>query len=77
MNQLVSNALALEYQGNYGTVRGDLDISYLVNNPFVNSPRGILRFDFPEESSNFPCSEIRVLSDDTPDSPLVTNDPTQ
>ena len=32
----LADALALEYQGDYGTARGDLDISDVVNNPFVN-----------------------------------------
>ena len=74
MKGIKKNALALEYKGNYGTARGDLDISYIVNNPFVNSPRGILCFGFPEESSDFPRAEIRVMSNDCPDSSLVTID---
>ena len=36
MEQIELDALALEYQGNYGTARGDLDISNLINNPFIN-----------------------------------------
>lgn len=31
-----NSALALEYQGNYGTARRDLDVLDLVNNPGAN-----------------------------------------
>jgi len=41
------DALALEYQGNYGTARGDIDISDLVNNPLFNGKCRILSLGFP------------------------------
>ena len=36
-----NTALALEYQGNYGTARGNLDVADLINNPGANSLWGL------------------------------------
>ncbi len=74
MNQLDSDALALEYQRDYGTARGEMDISDFVNNPFINCVSSIFSLSFPEKLSNLPIVEIRVLRDNAPDSPLVTQD---
>ena len=47
------DALALEYQREYRGARGNLDLSYFVNNPFLNSPHSILSLGFEEEFANF------------------------
>ena len=47
-----TDALSLEYKRNYGTARGNLEVSDLVNNPFLNSPSSIFRLLSPEETSH-------------------------
>ncbi len=74
MNQLDLDALALEYQRDYGTARGELDISDFVNNPFINCVSSIFSLSFPEKLSDLPIGEICVLRDNVPNSPLVTQD---
>ena len=68
------DALALEYQRDYGTARGDLDISDIVNNPFVNCVYGIFRLGFTEKALDLPLREIGMLGDDLPNPFLVTED---
>ncbi|MBA7620254.1 hypothetical protein ES703_27600 [subsurface metagenome] len=74
MNQLDLDALALEYQGDYGTARGELDISDVVNNPLVHCVTSVLRLGFPEELGDLPLGEICVLRYDAPNSSLVAQD---
>ena len=70
MNEL--DALALEYQGDYGTATGDLDISDIMNNPFAFCISSIFSLSLSKELSDLLGVEIRVLSDNVPNSPLVT-----
>jgi len=72
MSEFELNALALEYQRDYGTASRELDISDFVNNPFINCETSILTFTFPKELSDFPFGKIGMLGDDVPDSFLVT-----
>ena len=72
MNNLHLDALAFEYQRDYGTARSDFDVSDLLDNPNINSVTGILSLGFPEKILYFPLCEIGVLANDTTYSFLVT-----
>jgi hypothetical protein len=48
------NALALEYQLQYRSARGDLDVSNLVNNPSANGRCSVQSFSFPEHRRDAP-----------------------
>jgi hypothetical protein len=50
MNPL--NGLALEYQRDYGTAHGNLNVFNLVNNPAANSKCSVFGLGFEEELSN-------------------------
>jgi hypothetical protein len=52
MTNMQSTALALEYQGYYGTARRNLNIADLMDNSAANSPIRIFGLGFQEESSN-------------------------
>ena len=52
MNTLDLDALALEYQGDYGTAHGNLDISDFVNNPFINCEASVLSLSLAEQVSD-------------------------
>ena len=49
MEAMELNALALEYQRYYGTARGNLKVSDLVNNPAANSECSVLSLGLPEQ----------------------------
>ena len=69
MNDL--DALAFEYQGDYGTASGNLDISDFVNNPLVNCELSIFSLGLTKKFSDFNLRDLGMLSDDVPDSMLV------
>ena len=71
MNEMKLDALALEYQGYYGTARGNYDVFDLLNNSFVQGEGGILSLSFPKELLYFPVSEFSVASNNISDSGLV------
>ncbi len=52
MRPMQSDGLALEYQGYYGTARGSLEVSDLVNNPTANRKCSILGLGLSEEFWN-------------------------
>ena len=58
------DGLALEYQGNYGTARGDLDVAYLVNNPAANGICSVPGLSFSEEGKHLLVGEVGPLLDD-------------
>jgi hypothetical protein len=59
----IPDALALEYKRDYGTARGDLDITDLVNNPTANCECRVLGLGFQEQPVDlFPC-KLRPLLD--------------
>lgn len=66
------DALALEYQRDYGTATGDLDISDVLNNPFAHCIFSVFDLSLSKELSDLLGIEIRVLCNDAPDSSLVT-----
>ena len=45
----MSDALALEYEGDYGTARGDLDVLDFGNDPGANGVCHVLGLSFSEE----------------------------
>ena len=57
------NALSLEYQRDYGSACGDLDIANLVNNPEAGGVCRILGLTFSEETGNLILAELGMLSD--------------
>jgi hypothetical protein len=59
-----TTGLALEYQGNYGTARADLDILDLINNPSAN---GLCRLVVLQPEDVTPA-ELRALLDDLAES---------
>ena len=62
-----NSGLALEYQGNYGTARRDLDVLDLVNNPSANGLCRVLGTRLPEEGSYLTMGEVSVLLDNRAD----------
>ena len=66
------DALAFEYQRDYGTASKDLDISDFVNNPFVNCELRIFSLPLSKKFSDFSLGDLCVLGNDTPNPFLVT-----
>ena len=52
------DALALEYQGDYGTAFRNVDISYLMNNPSANGLCRVFGLGLKEQSSNLLLVEL-------------------
>ena len=67
------NGLALEYQGDYGTASGDLDISDLVNNPVANGKCRVFGFRFEKKLADRVFGDFSSLDDDGSDSLLITH----
>ncbi len=70
----IPDALALEYKGDYGTARRDLDIADLVNNPAANGECRVFGLGFQEQPLDLFSSERRALLKDLPDAALVRED---
>jgi hypothetical protein len=68
------NALALEYQRDYGTAHGDLNVLDLVNNPAANGKCRIFCLSFPEKGADLFFRDAGSLSDDRTNPFLVTQD---
>ena len=69
MNEL--DALALEYQGNYGTAHRNLDISNIVNNPAANGVCRVFGLRLTEQTRDLIATESGVLFDYRPYPVLV------
>lgn len=65
------NGLALEYQREYGTAHGNVDLSNLINNPAANGICRVLGLSLKEEFRYSGLFEFRVRLDDLPDAELV------
>ena len=76
MSSLDFDALALEYQRDYGTARSDLDIPDFFNQPLVNCVTDIFSLSFAEKSSDIFLREIGILGHDVSNFFLVTQDTT-
>ena len=72
MNEL--DALALEYQRDYGTASGNLDVFDLVNNPAANGICRVFGLRLSEETTDSEWAEIGVVRYDSPYPFLVTKD---
>jgi len=68
------DALALEYQGEYGTARRDLDIADLVNNPAANGVCRVFGLGLKEEGLDLFGCEVRTLFKNLPDPLLIRHD---
>jgi len=71
MNEL--DALALEYQRDYGSAKGNLDVFDLVNNPSANGVCRVFGLRFAEEVSDSAWAEIGVLRDHGTDPRMVAD----
>ena len=71
------DALALEYQSDYGSAHRDLDVSYLVNNPEAGGKCRVLSLRFQEQPSDILVGEGTSLLDDRPYAFLVSANPGQ
>ena len=60
------DALALEYQRDYGHTVGNLDFLDLINNPTVNGVCRVFRLGSPEQFGDLIRGEVRVSSDNRP-----------
>ena len=58
------NGLALEYQRDYGTARGDLKVLDLINNPAANGKCRVLSLGLSEELPDVRFFDPRTLFDD-------------
>jgi hypothetical protein len=56
------NALALEYQRDYGTAHGDLNILDLVNNPAANGKCRVFGLSFSEQRTDILFSDPDVIT---------------
>ena len=72
MNESNLDALALEYQSDYGSARSYFDTSDFVDEILVEGIGNVLRLGFSEKFFHFSVSNVCVLSNDIPDSILIT-----
>jgi hypothetical protein len=72
--QMEQNALALEYQGDYGSASGNLDVSDLINNPGFNRKCRVFGLGLQEESLDLIGPKVRAFLDDSSDSLVVGHD---
>ena len=66
------DALALEYQRDYGRARGNLDVANLVNNPAANGVCRVFGLLLTEEARDLIGGQRGVLFDYRPYPTLVT-----
>lgn len=66
-----NDALALEYQSDYRTAKGDLNILDLVNNPGANGECRVFGLGIAEEGFDLAAGQCRALFQDSPNSLLV------
>ena len=66
------NALALEYQRDYGTARGDLNVADLVNDPTAGGKGCISGLSFQEEGFDLSLGKARALFDNGANTFLVS-----
>jgi hypothetical protein len=71
MDSNASNALALEYQRDYGTASRNLNVADLVNNPSANGVCRVFGLSFPEQGTGVLLADFRPLCDNGTNSFLV------
>ena len=74
MDGMEPNALALEYQGDYGSASGDLNVFDLVNNPAANGECSVLGFRFTEEFRGLEFTQLGSLLNNRTDPLVVVQD---
>ena len=77
MRAMKADALALEYQRYYGTARGNLKVSDLVNNPAANSECRVFSLGLPEEFWDERLLNFGSLFQDRADPGMVAEDVVQ
>lgn len=65
------DALALEYQGEYGSAFRDFSIADIVNNPNASGVVRVFGPGFLEQTTDLPLFQARSLSNDGADALLV------
>ena len=68
------NGLALEYQREYGSARGYIDVSNLINNPAANGKCRVFGLSLEKQLTHLSVLELGPLFDDGPDPLLVRFD---
>ena len=68
------NALALEYEREYGSAHGNLDIANIVNNPAANGKCGVFGTSFGEQGVNLFPPDLRTLDQNAPNPLNVASD---
>lgn len=71
MPQMSTNALALEYQRDYGSARRNLDVFDLVNNPCASGKCRVFGLSLTEKGSHSFFADIGVFRDNSTDSFLI------
>lgn len=66
------DALPLEYKLKYGTARGDLNVSDIVNNPVIPGVCSVLSLSFTKETLYPAGGDLRAVADDFTNAPLIT-----
>lgn len=66
-----SNALSLEYERDYGTAGGNLDVSNLINNPAANGVCRVFGLSFQKEITDLCFLNACSLQDNGSDQLLV------
>ena len=65
------NGLSLEYQGNYGTAKGDLDVTNLINNPTANGKCRVFGLGFEEQLGDVLFANVGTVLDDRTNALLI------
>lgn len=68
------NGLPLKYEGNYGTARGNLNVSDLINNPAASGKCSVFGLSLQEQFGNVVPVNGGSFLDDRPDTLLVAGD---
>lgn len=68
------NALALEYQRDYGTAGRDLNVAHLMNNPAASGKCRVLGLSLTEQPLDMLLGHVGALGDDSADSGLIAQD---
>lgn len=73
-NKQSLDALALEYQGDYGTACGDLNIFDLMNNPTASGKCSVFGLSLTEKGLDFPVPKFGAVFDDRTNALLIRKD---
>ncbi len=68
-----SNALALEYQREYGSASGDSNVLNLVNNPNISGVCSVFGPGFFEQITDLPIIKVSVFSNDRTHALLIAH----